>query len=39
MVFFRARYARDPPDTYRSSRSSVGMPVVTLCVIDVRCAA
>ncbi|QOI03124.1 DUF1534 domain-containing protein [Pseudomonas savastanoi] len=27
------------PDTYRSSRSSVGMPGVTLCVTNLRCAA
>ncbi|POP76029.1 hypothetical protein CXB37_12820 [Pseudomonas syringae pv. syringae] len=28
----------DLPDDYRSSRSSVGMPFVTLCVTDLRCA-
>ncbi|QOI03125.1 DUF1534 domain-containing protein [Pseudomonas savastanoi] len=27
------------PDTYRSSRSSVGMPGVTLCVTNLRSAA
>ncbi|RMP84640.1 hypothetical protein ALQ15_03980, partial [Pseudomonas syringae pv. actinidiae] len=27
------------PHTYRSARSSVGMPFLTLCVIDLRYAA
>ncbi|SDZ23216.1 Protein of unknown function [Pseudomonas syringae] len=30
---------RSSPDTYRSSRSSVGMPWVTLCVTNLRRAA
>ncbi|AVB13103.1 hypothetical protein BKM09_017445 [Pseudomonas amygdali pv. morsprunorum] len=33
------RSSRPSPDTYRSSRSSVGMPGVTLRVTNLRCAA